>query len=425
MRKSRFLAITIIIFVFFASLIAYYFIFTNKGSTLIVKSALLKYTRSQSVNIKKSEGKLDRTLVFHDIEIEGSKVLRLNNLVKIQKLEISFESFNLAGINVKIYNGRLQFPTSELIVFRGSFKKSILDANIYSQGFIVERIAGFFPEIKYLKNISGSVSNIDIYVKGPVLEPKFSGECRIEKLLRKDFLLSNCSVLFNLQLKDVNKEPKLNGTVFLNSGTISGPKAALINLRESKISFSEDPKKASLDLKGTSDVEGTKINIVLKGTFDKPELKLTSDPPLPQERLLVMLITGKSWNAAEMALDKGQFSLDLVKDFVDYFLFSGSGSKIFKQLGISDISVTFEQEKKGVVIKKAITEKIDASYAVEQSQGKEELPTTTQKVGGEYKITEGLSIGAEKELKQEDKSGVSPEGQKADDKVMIKFKRKF
>jgi hypothetical protein len=425
MKKTYLLAITIIACVFFASLIAYYFIFTNSGSTFIVKSALSKYTRSKSVSIKKSEGSLARALVFHDIEIKDSKILRRSNFVRIQRLEVYFESFNLGGINVNIHNGRLQLPASGLIVFYGSLKKSILDGNIYSRGFDVEGLSGFFSGIKELKDISGSISGIDIYLKGTVSEPKFSGECRIEKLIRNGFSLSNCSVLFNLQLKDVNKEQKLNGTISLNSGTISGRKTALINLRESKISLLGGPKKVSLDLKGSSNVEGAKITIVLKGTSDKPELKLTSDPPLPQERLLVMLITGKSWKATEMALDKRQFSPDLVKDFVDYFVFSGSGSKIARQLGISDISVTFEQQKKGVAVKKAITEKIDASYAVEQSQAKEEMPTTTQKVGGEYKIMEGISVGAEKELKQENKPEVSPEEQKTNDKVMIKFKKTF
>jgi len=424
-RKIPPLAITIIVFVFFASLIVYYFIFTNNGSTFIVKSALSKYTRSKSVNIEKSEGSLARTLVFHDIEIKDSKILRRSNFVRIQRLEVYFKSFNLGGINVKIYNGRLQLPASELIVFHGSLKKSILDGNIYSKGFNVEGLVGFFSEIKELKDISGSVSGIDIYVKGTVPEPKFSGECQIERLMRNGFSLSNCSALFNLQLKDVNKEQKLNGTISLNSGKIIGPKTALINLRESKISLFGDPKKASLDLKGTSNVEGTKITIVLKGTFDKPELKLTSDPPLSQERLLVMLITGKSWKGTEVALGNRQFSPDLVKDFVDYFVFSGSGSKIAQQLGISDISVTLEQQKKGVGVKKAITEKIDASYTIEQSQAKEEMPTTTQKLGGEYKVTEDISVGAEKELKQGNKSEASPEGQKTNDQVMIKFKKTF
>lgn len=425
MKKTNRLSITIIVSVFFISLIVYYLIFTNSGSTFIVKTALSKYTRSKSVNIKKSEGSLAQTLVFHDIEIKDSKILCCDNLVKIHRLEVYFKSFNLRGVNVKIDNGRLQLSASELIVFQGGLKKSILEGNIYSKGFNVEGLAGLFPEIKELKDISGSISGIDIYIKGTVLEPKFSGKCQIDKLIRNGFTLSNCSTLFNLQLKDVNKEPKLNGTISLNSGTISGPKTALINLRESKISLFGDPKKASLGLKGASNVEGTKITIVLKGTFDKPELKLTSDPPLPQERLLVMLITGKSWKATETALTKGQFSPDLVKDFVDYFIFSGSGNKLAQQLGISDISVTFEQQKKGLGVKKAITDKIDASYAVEQAQAKEEMPIITQKLGGEYKVTESISVGAEKELKQESKPETSFEEQKANDKVTIKFKKTF
>ena len=425
MKKIHILAITVIVFVLFISSIVYYFIFTNNGSTFIVKSVLSKYTRSKSVSIKKSEGSLARTLIFNDIEINDSEILYGSSFVRIQRLEVYFESFNLGGINVKIHNGRLESPASELIVFQGSLKEGILDGNIYSKGFSVEGLIGFFPEIKGLKDISGSISGIDIYLKGRASEPKFSGECRINKLLRKSFSLSDCSVLFDLQLKDINKEPELNGTISLNSGTILGPKTAVINLRESKISFFGDPKKASLDLKGTSNIEGIKITITLKGRLDQPELKLTSDPPLPKERLLVMLMTNKSWKATEMALNERQFSPDLVTDFVDYFVFSGSGSKIAQQLGISDISFTFEPQKKGIGVKKAITEKINASYAVEQSQLKEEMPTITQKVGGEYKITESISIEAEKELKQENKTEVPSEEQKANDKVMLKFKKNF
>ena len=76
-------------------------------------------------------------------------------------------------------------------------------------------------------------------------------------------------------------------------------------------------------------------------------------------------------------------------------------------------------------VKKAITEKIDVSYEVEQSQAKEEGPTTTQKVGGEYKITEGISIGVEKELKQESKADQAQDKQKPDDKVILKLKKEF
>lgn len=425
MNKTHLLAIAIIVFVFFSSSIFCYFIFTNNGSTFIVKSVLSKYARSKSVNIKKSEGSLARTLVLQDIEIKDLNFLPNGNTVRVQRLESYFTSFSLGGLNAKIHNGRLQLPGSGLIVFHGSLKDGILDGNIYSNGFNIEGFLGLFPASTESKEISGSISSIDIYVKGRLLKPELSGGCHIENLLRSGFSLSNCPVIFNLQLKDFNKGPKLYGRISSESGIISGSKTAVIKLEGSKISFSGDPKKAYLDLKGTSTVEGTKITVVLKGTFDKPELKLTSDPSLPQERLLVMLITGKNWNATEAALAKGQLSPDLVKDFVDYFVFSGSGNKIAQQLGVNDISVTFERDKKGVGVKKEITDKIDASYAVEQSQVKGKIPTTTQKLGGEYKVIEGVSLGAEKELKQDSKTGQSQDQEKPDDKVILKIKKEF
>lgn len=425
MKKLCLLIGAIIILVFFFSLIASYFIFTNKGSSFIVQKALTKYTQSKNISIEKSEGSLARTLVLHGIEMNDPKVLRGDNVIRIQRLEIAFRSFSVGGLNVKIHNGRLQLSASEVIVFRGSLQNALLDGNVYSKSFIIERLVSFFPENKNFGNISGAVSDIDVYVKGSMSEPTFNGQCQIEKLVRNGFSLSNCPVLFNLQLKESNKEPKLNGTISLASGTISGAKTARINLNESRILLLGDPKKASFNLRGASNVEDTKITILLKGTFDNPELRLFSNPPLPQERLLIMLITGKSWKATQTALDKGQFSPDLVRDFLDYFVFSGSKNSIFQRLGISDISVTFDQQKKGVGVKKTLTEKVDASYAVEQSQVKEQAPATTQKVGGAYKIIEGVSIEAEKELKPASNPEVSQEEQKANDKVMIKFKKTF
>jgi hypothetical protein len=93
---------------------------------------------------------------------------------------------------------------------------------------------------------------------------------------------------------------------------------------------------------------------------------------------------------------------------------------------VSDLSVTFEQEKKGVGVKKAVTEKMDATYSVEQTQQKEGEAATKQKVGGEYKITDSIIVGAEKELKREGKeSDAAENATPADDKVFLKFKKEF
>jgi len=424
MKRASLLFFIIIIFVLLASLMVYYFIFTNSGSTFIVKSAILKYTRSKSVDIKKSEGSLAGGLVFHDIEINDPKVILPGSLVRIQKLEVYFKSFNLEGINTKIHNGRTQLAGLGQVAFCGSLEKGNIDGNIYSKGFNVAGISNLFPKAKELKNASGLITDIDIYVKGKFTKLKFTGKFRIEKLFRDGFSLSNCPSFFDLELKNVNKYPKLNGTITLNSGAASGAKTALINIEKSEIAFFEGFKEAFLNLKGTSKVEGTRINILLKGTFNKPELKLISNPPLSQERLLIMLMTGKSWKATEAALYKREFSPDLVKDFLDYFIFSSPSNELVRHLGISDVFVTFEQQKKGLSVKKAITEKINASYAVEKTGGEQKMPATTQRVGGEYKITECLYVGAEKELKQDNKSETTEE-QKANDKVSVRFKKNF
>lgn len=414
-----------VVSIFFLSLIVYYFLFTTKGSSFIVKSVLSKYAESKDIDINKITGSLSEKISLQDVEIRDLEALPRGSIIKIQRIDIYFTSFSLQGLNLEIFNGRLNLPKSEIIPFHGTYKNGFLGINIHSNKVTVRELLDLFAKNQTFKKISGEINDLDIYIRGSFLEPKLKGGFRINKLSRNGFSMINCPSIFDVTLKDLKKGVKIYGEVVFTSGTISGARTTVIKLKESRILFSGDPKRASLDIYGDSTIENTKIKIVLRGTFNSPELKLTSEPPLPQERLLVMLVTGKSWKGTEVALGKGQLSVDLVKDFVDYFVFSGSGSKVAQRLGISDISVTFEQQKKGVGVKKAITEKVDANYAVEQSQAKEQSPTTTQKVGAEYKITESVSIETEKEIKQKNRTEQAQDTQKPDDKLMLKFKKEF
>jgi len=75
MDKYRFLPITIIFLIFFIGCAAYFFIFTNKGSTFIVKLALSKYLQPESIVIKQSEGDLSGSKVLHSLELKDAKIL--------------------------------------------------------------------------------------------------------------------------------------------------------------------------------------------------------------------------------------------------------------------------------------------------------------------------------------------------------------
>ena len=425
MKKKYLLLIIIICLVFSLISAIYFFIFTNKGSTFIVRVALRNYLRPEGIEIKESAGNFFKSKVVHDLEIKDLQFLPQGSILRIQKLEFSFTSLGPQGLNLSIHNGRLTVPGSELILFHGNLKNNIMDFNLYSKSVNIGAISGLFAENKDLKKISGMISGIDIFVKGSSLGPQVEGGCKIEKLLSNGFSLSSCPLAFKLQLKDIQNTFKLFGEVYVNAGQAYGPKTAVIKLGESKISFSGSPEKPLLNIRGTSNVEGTKIGITLRGTFDQPELKLTSEPPLSRQRLLLMLATGKSWKASELALGKGELTADSVKDFIDYFVFSGSGSKLAEQLGISDISVTFEKQKKGLGVKTAVTDKLDATYAVEQTQQDEEAPITSQRLGGEYKITDSLIVGAEKELRGEQKNNTSQESIPPEDKIFLKFKKEF
>jgi len=403
----------------------YYFIFATKGSGFITRIVLSNYVDSDSVDIKEIGGSLSHKLVLQNIEFKDLQWLPQGNSLKIQKLEVYLSSFSIEGLNVNIHNGRLNLPGSEAILFYGNYQNASLDITVYSNVLGVRETLDFFAKSSELKNLSGALGNIDINVKGSFLEPDLNGEFHIEKLSRKAFSMANCPGALRIKLKDIKESLKLYGEILLKSGVISGPKTAIINLKESKILFTGDPRKPALDFKGTSAVGDVKIDIALKGTFDKPDLKLTSKPAMSKDRLLVMLATNKTWQSAETAINKQELSADLVKDFLEYFVFSGSGDKIAQQYGIRNILVKYDGKTTGIGATKDISDKTSVSYSVEQQQENGKKASTSHKVGSEYKITETISIGAEKELKQDARTEQTQDGQKTDDKVILKYKKEF
>ena len=298
-----------------------------------------------------------------------------------------------------------------------------MDVNAYCQQLYVREFLDWFSESNTLKAISGRISDLDMYIKGSLSEPVLTGTLGIEELSKNGFSMTNCPASFNITLKDLKGELKVFGELNFISGTMSGPKTATIELQKSKVSFSGNPKDPSLTLKGTTTVEGTKIYVTLSGSADKPDLQLRSEPTLSQERLLLMLATGKSWKGTELALDRGRISSELAKDFVDYFFFGSSGSKIAKRFGIDNIAFKYDSQTKGVEIKKTISDKLEATYGVEQSQEKDLESSSTHKIGGGYKVTDTVSVEAEKELSQDKIDGQDKLQTK--DKVILKYKKEF
>ncbi|MBN1913477.1 MAG: translocation/assembly module TamB domain-containing protein [Candidatus Omnitrophica bacterium] len=409
----------------FLILTAYYLFFTAAGATSIIKLFLSRYIAPESLSFSRAQGSIAQAVSYENIVLDSLDFLPGGSVLKVQKLKISFSSLSLSSLELDINNARLVMPNFDTVLFYGSLKQGDLDINVYSKSISAAEILNLFIKDDKAQKISGVIADFDAYIKGRLSEPQLKGEFNIIELSRNGFSLLNTPVIFDLRLKDIDKGLKVSGPVLLKGGNVSATKIIPVDLKESRIIFDGLPQSPILDLAGRSVVEQVKIDINLSGTPQKPELKLSSEPPHPEKILLLMLLTGKSWKSTEGMFSQGQLSADLAKDFIDYFFFAGAGARLAQGLGINDLSLILEKDKKGIGFKKAISDKVDASYAVEQDKTKKEEAGLTQKVGTEYKITDSISIKAEKDLKQEDKSKEAQDKQKADDKVMINIKKKF
>lgn len=428
MRNNKFHVVLFSALIFGCALLFFlgYLFFTTKGSSFLAKFIISKYVSLDNILVKEKKGGFSNTLTYEDISIRDIEFFPKGSLVKIQRLDISFVAEGVFGLNARIYNARLIMPGFDAIFLSGTFQKGELDINVYSKNMNVAQVLGLFAPKLGFENVSGSIKDIDVYIKGMIYEPEIQGVFYVDGISRYRFGLADCQGKFNLKLKDIKQNFNLSGWIDLSGGKVSGLKNTQINLISGKLEFGGDPKSPVYNLKGNTLVEGTNINVELKGKIGSaPNLLLSSSSLLSQEGLLVMLVTGKSWSGTASTA-KGQLPADLVKDFVDYFFFSGSGTRMAQYFGINDILLTVDSEKKGVEVKTSVTEKLGADYKVEQAKSNGNDATTVQKVGGEYKITNTLSIGAEKELLYKD-AGVGPLGEqsKPDDRIILKYKKKF
>ncbi|MCG2711739.1 MAG: translocation/assembly module TamB [Candidatus Omnitrophica bacterium] len=405
-------------------ILIYFFLFTEKGGAFLSQRFMRVMNNRNQISWQKNEGSLISGMVYKDIEFEDLKWFPAPNRLKIQSLAVDIDSFSLDGITLKIFNARFYLPDSEPIVFYGNFENKLLDFNVYIKA-ISDREIKSLVKTEILQGITGSLADIDVFIKGSIQEPVFTGKLVIEKLLKDAFLLEKAPCIFELKIKNVEDKLGLYGPFTLTGGTINGKKTALVQLQESKIIFNGDPGKPNFDIKGTSVVEKVRMTITLKGSFKEPNLQINSEPPMSKDRLLLALATNKTWQSTEELMSKGSISPNLAKDFMDYFIFGGQSSKFAEKFGIKDFSLKYDtQGNKGVTVTKDLSNRLEGKYEIEEKKQKEGAADVSQKVGGEYKVTDAVSLEAKKELKQKD-TNTQQENKTTEGQVLLKFKKSF
>jgi hypothetical protein len=375
--------IVFISFVVAVAVCASYILFTASGGRFIILRFLDSYHAPFDAYVERMDGSLAQQIVLHNIELKNIKYWPDDVVVRIQKADIYFTSFDPKSLNIEVHSARLFSPSFGTVVIDAIYQDSRLEADIFSACLETGEIGRLFSQLAFLKNSSGVVSSLDVIVKGALRSLESSGTLRIDAFAKDAFSLKDISVNFNLKMQDVMRSLRLTGDVSIEKGTVILPRATFY-LQSGKISFAGDPANPFLELRGVASLEGAEVKAVLMGYMAKPDLRLTSDPPMPQEKLLMMLLTG-----------------------------------------IGDISFKYDEQAKVFSLKKEVIGNVGVSYGVEQEQTQGAGLAATQKFGMSCRVADNIFVEGEKELQPESAPGNQTQARLSYDTIFLKYKKKF
>ena len=96
-----------------------------------------------------------------------------------------------------------------------------------------------------------------------------------------------------LSLKGTGELPFLIGRIYIDPSRVLLPSGRL-QIQSGLLSFlAGKPDRPQLDLLAQSKVLGYDINVVTRGPLDDPVITLSSSPSLPNDDLLLLLLTGQ------------------------------------------------------------------------------------------------------------------------------------
>jgi len=134
-----------------------------------------------------------------------------------------------------------------------------------------------------------------------------------------------------LTLKGTGEVPFLVGTIYIDPSRVLLPSGRL-QVQSGLVRFLEkNPDRPLLNLLATSKVLDYDINIVIQGPIDDPVITLSSSPALPNDDLLLLLLTGQppqEGNAVSDGMGRSATNVMvyLGRDFLNKWLEEESGT---------------------------------------------------------------------------------------------------
>lgn len=420
MTRRKKISLAVLIITMLIAALLYFYLFTTTGSAMLVRFIISRVTDAAEINIGKIEGRLVDTLVFEDLYVTDIEGLPQAASLKAQSIKASIKSLSLAGIDIEINNARVSLISSDPILIYGTYNYKDMDLTLYTRSLYVVEIKNFFESGSIIKDIRGNVRNINLKVTGHSQKPHIDGSFDIESVVyRDDFAAESVSCSFSLDFDYGANMPALYGSLKAAGGEVFGVNTARVRIISGVLNFDGDYTNPSFKLTAVSRVQDYNIDITLNGTVKEPDFALSSQPHATEEHILLMLATNRAWKATGKALEEGRISSDVYSDLIGYFLLNETGSGLGGLLRDSEVSLKYEEGEKGIGFRQNIFDRLRAGYTVTQSDDEE--IGRKQKIEGEYKVMENISVGAEQEVEQPlDKEGTTNEK-----KIFLKYEKGF
>ncbi|KPJ99067.1 MAG: hypothetical protein AMJ60_06210 [Desulfobacterales bacterium SG8_35] len=133
-----------------------------------------------------------------------------------------------------------------------------------------------------------------------------------------------------LTLKGTGELPFLVGAVYIDPSRVVLPSGRL-QVQSGLLRFLEgEPDRPQFDLLAQSKILGYDINVVISGTIDDPVITLSSSPSLPNDELLLLLLTGQPPKEDAAGGAKGRGTTNVMvylgRDFLNKWLEDESGA---------------------------------------------------------------------------------------------------
>lgn len=410
---------------------AAFLLLTPSGSWRLCRWVLSQKLGNPPIAVHRVAGSLLTGLHLDQVTTTNLPKTPAGTELKIRLLSIFLPIRDPRHPSVTVRDARLDLPDSEQILASGTWRDGEMRMNLYSRMLDTREVLGCFMAEGDARKFSGPVGPLDLDVAGPWRKLNVRGIFHIRQLNYYSFSLVDAAGTLALTVQPGSKRDGLLGEVQIERGVLN-LKNCSVKMEPSRIIYAGDPKRPVFDLMGTALIEKIPVRVVFKGTFRQPELRLSSDPPLPQEQLLLMLATGKRWKGMEGVSQEGSLSLDLVGDFLDFAVLGGSGTRLAQRLGVSgSLLVSDHGRTTGVGVRKSLSDRVDFQYGVEQTQAEVgQTSTVRQKVGAELEVTptDRISVEAETEVVPTQEKVLTTGKEKEPErsgKVLLKYKKKF